>query len=218
MLLAQPLICRAKVLVAGAHPDDPESSCGGTIAKLSQTGHEVVTFYLTKGERGISGKSLPEAAKIREAEVVEACQILGARPVFAGQIDGETEVTSAYYSRVRDLLSAEDPDIVFAHWPIDTHRDHRALSLLVYDAWLALHHTFALYYYEVMTGHQTQLFQPTDYVDITDTEPIKRASCLVHASQKPESFYAVHEQMSRFRGSEFSCEHAEAFIRHPLNA
>src|SRR5438477_6137087 len=119
---------RLKLVVAGAHPDDPESGCGGTIALYSDLGHEVSILYLTRGEAGIRGKSPQEAAAIRIAECQKACAILKAKPVFAGQIDGNTEVDRARYEEFARLLQAEEPDIVFTHWPVDTHRDHRAAS------------------------------------------------------------------------------------------
>ena len=209
--------CHAKpmrVVVAGAHPDDPESGCGGTIARLSDAGHEVVILYLTRGERGIQGKTYDEAGRIRTAEAQKACEILKARPVFAGQVNGKVEVNYTRYDEYLKILEGERPDAVFTHWPIDTHEDHRATSLLVYDAWLRMQRKFALYYFEVMTGMQTSQFWPTHYVDITATEARKRASCFVHASQKPEEFYAVHDQMNRCRGMELGVNYAEAFIHH----
>ena len=69
---------RKKVLVIGAHPDDPETAAGGTMVLLAQAGYEVVSVYMTKGERGIAGKSLQEAADIRVPEAISACKILGA--------------------------------------------------------------------------------------------------------------------------------------------
>ena len=48
---------KPKVVVAGAHPDDPDTGCGGTIARYSDLGQEVVVLYLTRGERGIKGKT-----------------------------------------------------------------------------------------------------------------------------------------------------------------
>jgi LmbE family N-acetylglucosaminyl deacetylase len=97
-------------------------------------GHDVSIIYLTRGEAGIRGKSEQEAAAIRTGEAQKACAILKAKPVFAGQIDGDTEVNRMRYEKFARLLQAEQPDIVFTHWPVDTHRDHRAASLLVYDA------------------------------------------------------------------------------------
>jgi LmbE family N-acetylglucosaminyl deacetylase len=208
---------RLKVVVAGAHPDDPESGCGGTIALYSDLGHEVSIIHLTRGEAGIHGKSAPEAAAIRTAESQKACAILKAKPVFAGQIDGNTEITRARYEEFSRILDAQQPDIVFTHWPIDTHRDHRAASLLVYDAWLAAHKKFDLYYFEVEQGTQTQLFHPTNYVDITKTADRKRTACFAHASQQPEDWYRLHDKMNQFRGMEGGYELAEAFVRHPQN-
>lgn len=205
---------KLKVVVAGGHPDDPESGCGGTIARYVGAGHEVTALYLTRGEAGIAGKSHDEAAKIRTAEAERACSVLGARPRFFGQVDGDTRVDKAAYLTMRELFEHERPDVVFTHWPVDTHPDHRAVSLLVYDAWLRTGRTAALGYFEVLTGDQTQVFHPTDYLDITSVAQRKRDAVMAHVSQKPEEWYPAHERMSRFRGMEHGCEHAEAFVRH----
>jgi LmbE family N-acetylglucosaminyl deacetylase len=205
---------RLKVLVAGGHPDDPESGCGGTIARYAAEGHDVSVLYLTRGEAGIPGTSHADAAKLRTAEAERACTMLGATPHFAGQVDGDTRIDRAAYAAMRELVSRERPDVILTQWPVDTHPDHRAVSLLVYDAWLRTGRTAALGYFEVLTGDQTQLFRPTDYVDISKVAARKRDACFAHASQKPEEWYPAHERMSRFRGVEHGCEHAEAFIRH----
>lgn len=206
---------KLNIVVVGAHPDDPESGCGGTIALYSGQGHNVVVIYLTRGEAGVPGKSAQEAAAIRTAESKKACAILKARPVFAGQIDGDTEVNAARYAEFRKILDAEKPDIVFTHWPIDSHRDHRAASLLTYDAWLNGGRQFDLYYYEVLQGIQTQQFHPTEYVDISQVVGVKKDACFAHASQRPATdFWPQHEEMARFRGIECGVGQAEAFVRH----
>jgi LmbE family N-acetylglucosaminyl deacetylase len=209
---------KLKIVIVGGHPDDPESGCGGTAALYADHGHDVVLLYLTRGERGIDDKTLQQAATVRTAEAEKACAILKTRPVFAGQIDGDTELNKSRYSDFRNILDHEHPDLVLTHWPIDTHRDHRAASLLVYDAWLNSGRKFDLYYYEVMLGEQSQVFQPTHYVDITAIESRKRAANMAHSSQSPETaFYPLHEIMHRFRGMESGVKLAEAFVRHPQN-
>jgi LmbE family N-acetylglucosaminyl deacetylase len=208
---------RLRIVVAGAHPDDPESGAGGAMARYAALGHDVVALYLTRGEAGITNTPPDEAARIRTAESEAACRILGARPVFAGQIDGATEVNAARYADFRKLLEGLQPDIVFTHFPVDTHRDHRAVSLLVYDAWQQTKRKFDLYYFEVMTGEQTQNFHPTSYVDITAVEAAKRRACFAHGSQEPDVFYGYHDKMSRFRGMECGVRHAEAFVSYALN-
>ena len=208
---------RLKVVVVGGHPDDPESIAGGTMSLFADQGHEVVALYLTRGEAGITGKTHDEAAAIRSAEAQSACAVLKARARFAGQIDGATEVSTGRYREMRAILDEERPGLVITHWPIDTHRDHRAASLLVYDAWLASGKGFDLFYTEAMTGAQTQGFTPTHYVDISAVEPRKRQACLAHTSQDPAEFYSHHERMHAFRGLEAGYALAEAFVRHPQN-
>lgn len=199
-----------KIVVAGGHPGDPEYGCGGTIARCAQLGHDVVLLYLNEGEP----PGRPRTGT-RVAEAKAACELLRARPLFAGQVDGGSIVDHAHYETFRALLGPEKPDIVFTHWPIDNHADHRATSMLVYDAWLHLNKGFALYYYEVSNGEDTVHFTPGTLVDITATEPTKRRACFAHASQSPARFYDLQERVTRFRGIERGYRHAEGFIRHP---
>jgi LmbE family N-acetylglucosaminyl deacetylase len=203
-----------KIVCVGGHPDDPESGCGGTLAKLAATGHQVTIIYLTRGEAGIPGKSNTEAASIRSKEAAEACRILKAKPVFAGQIDGDSIINNEWVKKLQNLIEEEKPDIVFTHWPIDTHKDHQAASLLVIQAWTRAREKFDLYFFEVCTGEQTLGFKPTDYIDITDTQEQKRKALYCHASQDPPGIYQCgHAAMEEFRGRETGVKAAEAFVR-----
>jgi N-acetylglucosamine malate deacetylase 1 len=204
---------KLKVVVTGGHPGDPEYGCGGTVAKYNDLGHEVTLLYLNRGEKGCPGKTPKACGETRVAEAQRACEILKARARFADETDGEAIVDQAHYDAFRRLLESEKPDVVFTQWPIDNHRDHRATSTLVYDAWLRMDKHFALYYYEVSDGEDTLLFHPTDYVDITQTEARKRAACYAHASQSPDRFYSLQSQITHFRGIESGHAQAEAFIR-----
>ena len=201
---------RLKVIVAGGHPGDPEYGCGGTIALYSNLGHEVVLLYLNKGEGG--DKAAMDTSPVRVAEATKACAILKARPSFAGQIDGKAIVDQTHYEQFHQLLEAEQPNVVFTQWPIDNHADHRAISLLTYEAWLRMGKKFALFYYEVSNGEDTVQFAPTHYVDISSTEARKRSACYAHASQAPDKFYALQEMVTRMRGIESGHAQAEGFI------
>jgi len=206
---------RLKIVVFGAHPDDPETGCGGAMLEFSRAGHEVISAYLTRGEAGIEGKSYAEAANIRSREALEACKILGARPEFLGQIDGNCEINQKRYQHIFDFIQKEQPDLLFTHWPIDSHRDHRVCSLLVYDAWLRLGRQCPFYYYEVMTGSQSQNFYPTHYLDITTTAQEKHDASFKHVSQDVQAWYETDvERVQVFRGMEYGCKYAEAFIKH----
>jgi LmbE family N-acetylglucosaminyl deacetylase len=202
-----------KIICVGAHPDDPESGCGGTLARYTQSGHQVTIIYLTRGEINVRGKSHDEAAAIRTAEAETACKIIGARPVFAGQIDGATELNNARAAAMLKLLSEHKPDVVFTHWPVDTNPDHQVAALLALRCYVLPLLRFQLYFFEVNTGTQTMNFKPTHYVDITPTREKKKAALFAHKSQDGERIYREHhEVMERFRGREAGIVAAEAFI------
>jgi LmbE family N-acetylglucosaminyl deacetylase len=205
---------KLKIVCVGGHPDDPESGCGGTLARFAAAGHIVTIIYLTRGEAGIPGKSHGDAADIRTREAVEACKILGTKPVFAGQIDGDTLMNNEWVKKLQSMIEEEKPDIVFTHWPVDSHKDHQIASLLTIQCWIHTEKKFDLYFFEVCTGEQTMIFKPTDYVDISETKELKRKAVYRHISQDPPGIYQCgHAAMEEFRGRELGVAAAEAFVR-----
>jgi LmbE family N-acetylglucosaminyl deacetylase len=206
-----------KILVIGAHPDDPETCAGGLVALAAKGGHQVTVAYLTAGEAGIKGKTHAEAAAIRRQEGIEACETLGATPVFLGQIDGDSVVNREAFQEIVKFLEAEKPDLVVTHWPIDSHADHRACWSLVFHAWWWGGKRFPLYYMEAMTGQQSTGFMPTDRLDISSVVEVKHRACFAHRSQDvtPETYHAelLHGDMERQRGREAGFSFAEAFVR-----
>jgi LmbE family N-acetylglucosaminyl deacetylase len=204
---------RLNVVCVGAHPDDPESGCAGTLARYAETGHKVTVVYLTRGERGIEGKGLDETAAIRSGECEAACRLIGANAVFAGQIDGDTIVDRRHIEEMTKLLAAQEPDIVLTHWPLDTHPDHQAASILTVRAYLNARKRWPLYFMEVNTGYQTFGFTPTDVVDISMTVDKKKAALFAHKSQNGEEIWRKHhEVIATFRGRDLGVRHAEAFV------
>ncbi len=205
---------KKKIVCVGGHPDDPESGCGGTLAKLVNAGHDVTIIYLTTGEAGIPGTGHDEAAHIRKQEAINACKVLNAKPVFAGQIDGDTVVSNETLKHLQNLVNEEKPDLVFTHWSIDSHKDHLCASLLTIQTWVRSEVKFVLYFFEVCAGEQTMGFHPTDFVDITDTQEQKRKAVYCHTSQDPPGIYACgHASMEDFRGRELGVRAAEGFVR-----
>jgi LmbE family N-acetylglucosaminyl deacetylase len=199
---------KLKVIVAGGHPGDPEYGCGGTIARYSDMGHDVVLLYLNQGDWG------QQPASVRVAEAQNACKILQARPLFAGQLNGKAIVDHAHADEMKKLLEAEKADVLLTQWPMDNHADHRATFALIYEAWLGMGKKAALYFYEVSNGEDTLMFAPTHYVDITATQARKRAACYAHASQAPDRFYEMQTKTMSFRGLESGYRYAEGYIRH----
>jgi len=195
-----------RVVVTGGHPGDPEYGCGGTIARLTASGHEVVLLYLNDG-------AWETSAPVRTAEAKKACEILKARPAYANQTNGHAVVDNMHYQAFQKIIEAENPDAVFTHWVIDNHADHRAIANLTYESWKQLKRRFPLYYYEVSDGEDTNQFPaPTHYVDISGTADIKRAACYAHASQTPDRYYDLQDTVANFRGFQGGCKRAEAFV------
>jgi LmbE family N-acetylglucosaminyl deacetylase len=202
---------KLRVIVAGGHPGDPECGSAGTIARYTDLGHEVVILYLNRGQGYCGTSPLSECATIRTAEAEKACQILKASAVFARQVDSHAVVDDAHYEEFRKLLEAQNPDVVFTQWPVDTHGDHRAVSSLVLNAWLKGKKKFALYYYEV--ADDTMMFSPDEFVDISGVEERRHAACYAHVSQSPDKWYPAQTQITKFRGSQSGYAQAEAFLR-----
>ncbi len=154
-----------------------------------------------------------ELAAKRSADAIKSFTILKSRMIFLDQVNRHTEVNASWYQKFGQILLAERPDVVFTHWPIDTHPDHRAAPLLTYEAWLLGGRKFALYFYEVELGQQTQVFEPNHYVDITQVETRKREACFANTTTI-KGWWPLHEAMQRFRGMECGCKVAEAFVHH----
>ena len=208
---------KLKIVAVGGHVDDPQAGCGGTMALYANLGHDVVALSLTHGdsESIARGLQMPEKelAARRSADALKSCEILKTRMVFLDQVNGHTEVHPAAYEKFAQALHGERPDVVFTHWPVDTHRDHRSASLLTYDAWVRGGRKFALYFYEVEAGLQTQCFTPNCYVDVSAVEQQKREACFANAITI-KSWWPMHEAMLHFRGMEAGCKAAEAFVHH----
>jgi LmbE family N-acetylglucosaminyl deacetylase len=202
---------RLHIVCVGAHPDDPETGCGGTLAKFTRDGHRVTLLYLTRGEAGSTGCDHTTTAGVRTAEAFGAAAILGADAIFAGQIDGKTSAgpqeARSFTALIRDLR----PDILLSHWEQDTHRDHRHVAELARSAWNTLGRSFTLAFYEVMAGIQTYNFSPNVYVDVSSSNEQKRAAVYAHVCQNPDRFYPHHVKMEKDRGAEAWIERAEAF-------
>ena len=202
---------RMRILIFGAHPDDPESGCGGLIANAVDSGHEVHCLYAVTFREGRECLGRPER-EVRTEEAVAACNILGATCEFLDFPAGGINIDVQNRNRISKLIEGLEPDVVVAHWPVDTHPDHRAVGTLALEAFLN-RQSCAFYYFEVLTGRQSLRFMPTHYVDISSVYERKRQALLCHRSQNPEAIWEQHEVMHHFRGLECGVERSEAYIR-----
>jgi len=177
------------VMAFGAHPDDIEICCGGTLIKLVQAGHSVVLVDMVRGEMGTRG-----TAETRATEAEAARQIIGAqaRENLALE-DGFLEVTKESKARVAQVVRQYRPRMVLVPHNQGRHPDHFVTSDIVYQgaflAGLARFETGLeafrpprLLYY----GHHDS-FAPSVVVDITAQYERKWEAIYAYATQfRPE--------------------------------
>jgi N-acetylglucosamine malate deacetylase 1 len=121
-------------LAVGAHPDDIEINCSGTLKLLKALGWNIHVATMTLGDCG-SRDLPPEAiAKRRRAEAEEACALLEASYHYVGSTDFCIFNDDHHNRRVTDLLRETAPRIVFTHPPADYLTDHETTSTLVRNA------------------------------------------------------------------------------------
>jgi len=200
---------KLRVVVFGAHCDDPESGAGGLIALLTRAGHEVICTYATcfRGGRTCFGR--PEA-EVRRQEAIATCKVLGATPKFFPYTHENLVADEATVKDVSAWLSEEQPDIVVTHWPMDTHPNHHVTSSLVWQCYTRPG-GWNLYFFEVMPDLQTLGFQGDLYLDIESVLDIKKEARFCHESQRPERSWALHAQRPARRGPACGGRCAEAY-------
>jgi LmbE family N-acetylglucosaminyl deacetylase len=201
---------KLRVVVFGAHPDDPESGCGGLIALLTKAGHEVVVGYSTCYRDGRKIGKEPEGV-VRRREATAACRLLGAKPHFFDYAHEKLVADQATLEAVSAWLKQVKPDIVVTHWPLDTHPNHHVTSSLVWQSYLD-GASWNLYFFEVMTDQQSLGFRPELYLDIGSVRALKKKALDCHRSQQPEEIWKVHDAMHRRRGAEAGVKYAEAYL------
>jgi LmbE family N-acetylglucosaminyl deacetylase len=148
---------KATILAIGAHPDDIEFGCGGTIIKYTERGHRLFLHIMTEG-----GFGAETTTRVQEQEASKA--ILGAKDIFwGGYEDTHLVVDIELIGKIERIIKKVKPDFIFCNFPDDTHQDHRHLSQAVMSATRYIRNVL---FYE---GPTTQNFKPHVFVDISDT-------------------------------------------------
>jgi N-acetylglucosamine malate deacetylase 1 len=218
-----------RVLAVGAHPDDLEILCGGTLARFVAEGHSVVMCHASRGDRGSFVHSSEEIARIRLGEARKAADAAGAAHETLGLSDGEINAADPdQRRRVADLVRRANPDLILTHSPGDYMVDHNEISKLVFDAsflaTLPLYETGSpdpparvtpIYYFETILGLG---FAPTEFVDVSDHIETKVAMLEAHESQltwlRDHDGVDIVEQMkeaTHYRGLQCGVAYAEGF-------
>jgi LmbE family N-acetylglucosaminyl deacetylase len=123
-----------RLLIFGAHPDDPEFRAGGLAAMYRDLGHVVKMISVTNGDAGHHELSGPALATRRRAEAAAAAALIGAEHAVWAHRDGQLQPTLELRWQVIREMRTFKPDLVLTHRPDDYHPDHRAVGHVVRDA------------------------------------------------------------------------------------
>ncbi|MFB3818635.1 MAG: PIG-L deacetylase family protein [Candidatus Methylomirabilales bacterium] len=194
-----------RILAIGAHPDDVEFGCGGTLVKYARQGHQVFLLVMTDGGGG-------GAVELRRREQEAAAAVLGASKVFwGGYPDTALPLDRDLIQHLEQVIAEVEPDFIFVHYHDDTHQDHRHLSTSTITA---TRYTRNVLFYE---GPTTQNFSPSVFVDIDTVINLKVASLEAHGSQVSKtnieglSILDIARSSAHFRGIQGRVKNAEGF-------
>ena len=218
------------VLAFGAHPDDVEIHCGGTLALYAKSGVRVVIGVLTDGSKGHRSADPEQLVKTRAAEQIESAAVIGAEVQMLGYEDAMAlHQDLSARQKVIDLLRKYQPDVVITHPENDYHPDHYAAARLMMDAsyiasaplvkteYAPLKATPVIYSMDPVGGLGPV---PGEFVDITSTYEIKQQLLEKHKSQfewldesRGHSPVEMMRIQAEFRGLQSGVKFAEAFVR-----
>lgn len=222
------------VLAVGAHPDDIEIGCAGTLARYAQEGHKVYISIITRGNAGTKHLSAGEIVKIRAEEAKKAAQIIGAELIMLGFGDAEIFHNKEYLTAFIDLVRRTRPDVIITHPQEEKnfHNDHFLTRQLIIDASMwATHRNLdmdlkyppsevipSIFFFDQYINGFAQ--RPTHYVDITSTIEVKKKAFLQYKSQAGflkelfnTDFSEYIELVARLRGLQCGVQYAEAFCQ-----
>ena len=222
----------ARAMAVYAHPDDPEVSCGGTLAHWARAGAEVRLVVVNAGDKGSPDTATDpaELTERRAREVDAAAGVLGLAGVERmGLPDGEVTNDLALRARLVELIRTHRPDIVVCPDPTAVffgdsyvnHRDHREVGWAVVDA-VAPAAASPLYFPETGPPHQVAglllsgTFEPDVWVDISDSLELKVAAVQCHESRvggDPALVAELLRTRTAESGAQVGVSHAESFRR-----
>jgi len=226
-----------RALAIYAHPDDPDVSCGGTLAVWAKAGCEVTVLLCTDGGKGTPDPTVDSADLVtrRVVEASEAGTLIGITALEnLGYPDGELtddavlrESLVAAVRRLRpDTVLCPDPTAVFFGQEYFNHRDHRAAGWAVLDAVspaASLPHYFpdAGPAHKVSTVLLSGTLAPDVWVDISTTVEIKGEAVGCHRSQFPDGIEWASTAVrlgAEDAGRQAGVAYAESFRRLRLGA
>ena len=204
-----------KILAVGAHLDDIEIACGGTLAKALAAGHQVKTLIMSRsGYTNIAG-AVQRSDDMAVREGRDALHALGVQDIEI--LDFPTKdipFRSDVVNAIDICITAYQPDIIFTHHPFDTHQAHVGVSQSTIAA--ARRKNTILFYEPIApSGRSYVAFKPQVCVDITEYVDVKIEALKKHTSEYKkfgaEDWVEGVRCRCGFRGYEMGVKYAEAF-------
>lgn len=204
-----------KILAIGAHLDDIEIACGGTLAKAVEAGHTVKVLIMSKSGYTNKEGNIQRSDEVAVKEGIEALNTLGVQDIEI--LDFPTKdipFQSDVVNPIDVCMSEFNPDIIFTHHPFDTHQAHEGVSKATIAA---ARRRNTVFFYEPITpsGRSYVPFKPSLYVDIEKSLDKKIASLRCHKSEYhkfgAEDWIEGVRCRCGFRGYEIGAKFAEAF-------
>ncbi len=202
------------IIAIGAHPDDVEIGCAGTLARHISEGDKVTILHMTNTGYGnrITGEVLrtPEQSK---NEAARAAKILCCELIMLDFEEQNVPFNANSVALVNDVLEKKKINVVYTNWRGDSHQDHMATFKCVMAA---ARHIENVYLYEQIPQPRTNELhvEPTHYVDITDHLNKKIEVIRAHESQVKKYGESLIEgviSLARLRGIQCNRKYAEAF-------
>ena len=205
---------KLKILAIGAHGDDIELACGGTLAKAVNQGHEVTMVIVTgTGFTDNKGKVI-RTSEIAEQEVKDAANVLGVSNLHILRYqDASVPYSVDLINDLDDIIENIKPDIIFTHFVFDTHQDHIRTAYSTISA-ARNQNTILLYEPVNPSGQGYVPFRPQVYVDISDFIDYKTEALKSHVSQYERysnKWIKGVKSRAQFRGFEMGVDYAECF-------
>lgn len=204
-----------KIMAIGAHLDDIEIACGGTLAKAVEAGHEVKVLIMSKSGYTNKEGQVQRSNDVAVREGVRALNTLGIQDIEILDFDTkDIPFCSQVVNPIDVSMSKFNPDIIFTHHPFDTHQAHEGVSKATIAA---ARRRNTVFFYEPITpsGRSYVAFKPTMYVDIESTLEKKIESLKCHESEYnkfgAEDWVEGVRCRCGFRGYEIGAKFAEAF-------
>jgi len=202
------------VLAVGAHADDVEIGCGGTVALHTQRGDKVIILIMAESAYTYYDGRVLRTEEEWKTEEARGAEVLGAKLINLGFKTKEVPYSRESIESINRVIDEYNIDMIYTHWYHDSHQDHRRTTQSVLSAGRYVKNIL-MYEPEYPAGRSYLGFRNQYYVDITPTFDIKMEALKQHKSQirkyGEKMFLEAVEARARHRGYEIGSRYAECF-------